>query len=212
MRDCVFLLADGTMEAVFQGFLSRSGCHKSLGTRALNFDPREDILSGINDPRTYTKAHELLRPYQRTHRHAVIVLDNDWEGSPQVEGITDGICANMRASGWRREDFEVIVIDPELENWIWQDSMHVEVAMSYERETISLRLWLQEQGVWAAGAAKPARPKEAFEKVLKRARLPYSSAIHREIAERVSIKHCTDPAFLLLCKSLRRWFPTGELI
>ncbi len=63
MKDCVFLLADGTMEAVFQRFLSRSGCHLSLGTRALNFDPREDIIvNGTKDPGIYTKAHELLRP------------------------------------------------------------------------------------------------------------------------------------------------------
>jgi hypothetical protein len=87
MKDCIFLLADGTMVAMFQGFFSRGGWHQSLQTRAFNVNPREDILSGTNDPRTYRQAHELLRQEQSKFRHAVIVLDNDWDGSPGVETI-----------------------------------------------------------------------------------------------------------------------------
>lgn len=212
MRDCVFLLADGNMEAVFQGFFSRERFHLSLRTGNINFDARIDIVSGLNDPRTYTQAHELLRSYQQTHRYAVIVLDKEWEGSPPTaEEIIENISANMVACGWDREKFEVIVIDPELENWIWQESPHVVEAFEYEGPP-SLRQWLRDQDppMWLDGEAKPRRPKEAVQAVVRMTRVPRSSATYRQITERVSIKGCTDPAFLSLCECLRRWFPAGE--
>jgi hypothetical protein len=213
VRDCVFLLADGTMEAMFRGFFGRSGCHHSLETRAFIFDPSEDIVSGTNDPRTYRQAHELLRPHQRTHRHAVIVLDNDWDGSPGVTAIRADIRQNMCGSGWDDESFEVVVIDPELENWIWQESRYIVEAFAYEGEA-TLREWLRSQDppMWLDGEAKPRRPKEAVETVLRMTRMPRSAAIYRQIIEKVSVRRCTDPAFLLLCESLRRWFPAGGAI
>lgn len=208
MRDCVFLLADGTMEAMFQGFFSRDGCYHSLGTRAFNFDSREDIVSGTNDPRTYSQAHELLRPHQRTHLHAVIVMDNEWSGSPGVEHIRRDVRRNMMASGWDENAFEVIVIDPELENWIWQESPHLVDAFEYEGLQ-PLRNWLRDQDppMWLDGEAKPVRPKEAVEAVLRMTRVPRSAAIYRQISERVSTRRCTDPSFSLFCECMRRWFP-----
>jgi hypothetical protein len=211
MRDCVFLLADGTMEAMFQGFFSRENFHLSLRIRAITFNSREDIVSGINDPRTYTYAHELLRSYQYTHHYALIVMDREWEGSPpSIDEIRDSIRRNMIACGWHEERFEVIVIDPELENWIWQESPHIVEAFGYE-DTMPLRQWLrdQEPSMWLDGDLKPVRPKEAVEAVLRITRIPRSSAIYRQIVERVSIKRCADPAFALLCDCLRKWFPVG---
>ena len=76
----------------------------------------------------YTRAHEFLRPYQKTHRYAVIALDNAWEGSPGVEGIENNISNNMLKTGWEVNNFIVIVIDPELEAWILQDTPVVEQA------------------------------------------------------------------------------------
>lgn len=108
MRDCIFLLADKNMEATFIGFLTREQFHLSLGIRQFEFDIAEDLIvdeSG-NDPGVYTRAHEFLRPYQRTHRYAVIVLDNAWEGSPGVATIENNI---FGCSIIRREDLLVPV-------------------------------------------------------------------------------------------------------
>lgn len=207
MRDCVFLLADGTMEAMFQGFFGRDGCHHSLETRPFSFDSQEDIVSGTNDPRTYTQAHELLS-YQRTHLHAVIVLDKEWSGSPGVDQIRLDIRRNMMASGWDEDAFEVIVIDPELENWLWQESPHLVDAFQYDGLQ-PLRHWLRDQDppMWLDGETKPVRPKEAVEAVLRMTKVPRSAAIYRQITERVSIRRCTDPSFALFCECMRRWFP-----
>jgi hypothetical protein len=81
MRDCIFLLADKNMEAAFSGFFTRSEFHMSLGIREFEFDPQQDIIvEAGNDPGVYTRAHQLISPYLKTHRYAVVVLDNAWEG------------------------------------------------------------------------------------------------------------------------------------
>jgi len=84
MRDCIFLLADAEMKAAFEGFLSRPNFHLSLGTSPFKVDLRKDIIHDAQGkyPGIYTRAHELLRPYVRTHSHGIIVLDNAWDGSP----------------------------------------------------------------------------------------------------------------------------------
>jgi len=101
----------------------------------------------------------------------------------------------------------VIVITPELENWVWSDSPHVDRALGWDRSRAVLRNWLQEKGFLDAGAAKPAHPKEAVELVLRTVRKPRSSAIYFELAQSVSTERCTDPAFLKLRRCLREWFP-----
>ncbi len=162
-----------------------------------------------NDPGVYTRAHQLIRPYQRTHRYAVVVLDNAWEGSPGVEKICNNIMVNLIETGWNEEHCAVIVIDPELEVWILQDNRNVEEAFRF-RQDISLRKWLEQKGLWDASALKPVDPKKAVEDALKLSRTPRSSAIYKNITSKVSVKGCTDTAFDMLCSKMRQWFSIRE--
>lgn len=207
MRDCIFLLADKNMEAAFVGFLTREQFHHSLGIQHFDFDPAQDIIvdeSG-NDPGIYNRAHELIRPYQKSHLHAVIVLDNAWSGSPGVEKIRKHISNNMLQSGWEDGYFVVIVIDPELEVWILQDNANVETALRFKQD-ISLRQWLEKRGLWDVASPKPADPKKAVEAILKASKTPRSSAIYKQITNTISVKRCLDPAFQLLCQTMQQWF------
>ena len=104
MRDCIFLVADKNMEAAFIGFLTRGNFHLNLGIRHFDFDPQQDIIvEAGSDPGIYTRAHELITPYQKTHRYAVVVLDNDWNGSPGVDNISENIMGNLIATGWSQK-------------------------------------------------------------------------------------------------------------
>ncbi|NEQ48438.1 MAG: hypothetical protein F6K00_34875 [Leptolyngbya sp. SIOISBB] len=155
MKDCVFLVADKNMEATFRGFLEREKFHLSLGVGPFDFDVIVD--SGGNDPGVYNYGHELLMPYQKTHRYAVVVLDQAWEGAPASHEIEQDIMANLTASGWTATDCTVIVIVPELEAWIWQDSPHLETAFQFNRAKldVGMRDWLKENGLWPEDAVKP---------------------------------------------------------
>lgn len=207
MKDCVFLLADTNMQEAFRGFLTREDFHLKLQIRPLLFDPLQDMIvdRGGNDPGVYNRAHEILRSYQTKYRYAVIVLDNKWDGSPGVTRIRQHIGDNMCRNGWSAERFSVIVIDPELEIWIWQNSPHIAPACGFT-EFAQLQGWLHERGMWPIGAQKPVQPKKAIEDALRRMRQPRSSAIYRRITSQVSVRRCTDPAFDELRKTLQKWF------
>lgn len=210
-RPCVILVADSNMAAAFRGYLGRNQWHRSIGCTPFAFNPDVggDLLvdEGGNDPGVYTRAHELLRPYLSTHARALVALDCDWEGSPGKQTIVDNITRRLVSNGWENEMVKVIAIEPELENWLWQDNPLVADALRYRGAT-NLRTLLAQQGLWPEADAKPPRPKEATEWVLRQTRRPRSSAIYEELAGRISIRGCTDEAFQELHTTLQGWFPT----
>ena len=208
MRDCIFLVADTNMQAAFEGFLSRVGFHQSLGCGFFDFDPGQDIkvASGDNDPGLYVRGHELLRPFQSSHRHAVVVLDVQWDGSPGAETIKQHLTERICATGWKPGAFQVIVIDPELENWIWQQNELVARGLGFDNAN-ALITDIDIQQAWPDDASKPTRPKETLEAVLEKKRIPRSSAIYKKITARVSVRRCQDGAFQELVEILRTWFP-----
>jgi hypothetical protein len=149
MRDCVFLVADKNMEAAFMGFLGRSQFHQSLGCGVFEFDENQDLLvSGEHDPGVYTRAHELLRSYQKTHHHAVVALDEAWDGAPKAQRIEQKIRQDLELSGWEAEQVEVIVICPELEAWVCHDSPMVEEVLGCKKLNIGLKSYLVAEKLW----------------------------------------------------------------
>ncbi|KPD17348.1 hypothetical protein ADM96_19475 [Burkholderia sp. ST111] len=211
-RPCVILVADSNMAAAFKGYLGRDQWHLSLGCAPFEFnaDIGGDLLvdEGGNDPGVYTKGHELLRPYQKSHDRALVVLDCDWDGSLGKAVIERDITANLVASGWSEDAVKVIVIEPELENWLWQDKPQVAEALKYRGE-LGLRRFLEQHNWWPQGATKPPRPKEAAEWLLRQTKTPRSSSIYQKLAAHISIKGCTDVAFADMHTQLRAWFPAG---
>lgn len=209
-RPCVILVADSNMAAAFRGYLTRGQWHLSLGCAPFDFNPdvgRDLLVDEVgNDPGVYARAHELLRPYLNTHERVLVALDCEWDGSPGKQAIIDDISTRLVRSGWHTETVKVIAIEPELENWLWQDNPLVAQALRYRSEP-RLRTLLAQQGLWPEGEAKPPRPKETVEWVLRQTRQPRSSAIYEELAGRVSIKGCTDAAFMELHATLQSWFP-----
>lgn len=209
-RPCVILVADSNMAATFRGYFKRDGWNLSIGCSHfdINTDVGADLLvdEGGNDPGVYTKGHELLRPYQNSHHRALVVLDCEWEGSPGKVAIVERITACLVASGWAEDAVKVIAIEPELENWLWQDKPQVADVLRYKGDK-SLRQHLADNDLWPADAAKPPRPKEAAEWVLKQTKQPRSSSIYQKLAEHISIKGCTDAAFVEMHAAFLTWFP-----
>lgn len=208
MRDCVFFVADKTMRETFLGFLGREDRNAQLQCGDFDFDPNEDLFfaAGQNDPGLWTRADELLRPFQHTHHKAVVVLDCDWEGSPGQEAILLRISQQMQDSGWEQKRFAVIAIDPELEAWIWQDSPVVDDELRHPGPS-RLRLSLAQRGLWPADQSKPSNPKGVFLQVQEENRVKKSSAVFKRIAASVPVGARTDSEFQRLCAQLRAWFP-----
>lgn len=200
-RDLVVLTADKNAQFAMRGLLERA---PSLGIRRLvpDFFTHPDKDAGV-----LHRASGFLQPFSSTYAHAIVMMDRLGSGKESVDrGVLEHeIEQSLSASGWR-DRAAAIVLDPELEIWVWSDSPRVDDALGWRGRTPSLRSWLQEKGFVQQGASKPTAPKEVLEQALRIVHKPRSSAIYQQLAMTVSVARCTDAAFLKLRRVLQCWF------
>jgi hypothetical protein len=204
MKDLIVLAADGQMRAALERLLeSRNG---ALRIRKISVAIPTHPL---RDPGMIHSGPELLQAQRGNYRHALTICDRHGCGRDKLprEDIERLIEARL-TSDWG-DRAAAIVIDPELENWVWADSPHVAEAIGWPGGMPALRIWLRERGYLAEGQAKPSKPKEALEEALRTTRNKRSSSLYQSLAERVTLTGCADPAFLKLCATLQRWFPSA---
>lgn len=202
MNDLIVLVADKDAEMAIRELLGRAD---ALKIRTIRF---EIIRSSDHDPGVVRQAVSLLRLYLKRSRHALVLLDRTGSGrdSDSRECIERSLELELKQNGWQGR-CAAIVIDPELEIWVWSDSPEVDRALGWTGRTPDLRTWLQNAHLLAHNDAKPGNPKEAMTRALREAQRPRSSALFSQLAGKVSIRRCTDPAFAKLRRTLHEWFP-----
>lgn len=205
MKDLVVLVADKNMKFGIDAILSR---HNSLNIRSILYD---SFIHPLRDPGVYDKAGDFLRQFLREYSYAIVFLD--YEGSGQEGKLPDEIANKIRAglekNGWQ-DRAEVFVFNPELEIWIWTESLYTANALGWNSYP-ELKSWLSDKQVlWQQNSFKPERPKFAMEIALKEKRIPRSSSIYREIAQKVNLDRCKDDSFVNLKDVLRQWFPNEK--
>jgi len=199
--DLVVVVADGGIEQAIRGMLTRPPALGIRPLKGLEFPKLKELDAG-----TYTRGHELAALYKDTHEHALIVFDLEWEGRPSDDpaflerNVEDGLKAVWGARG------RCVVIDPELEVWVWSDSPHVATGLGWGGMP-ALRQWLETKGLWNAADAKPDDPKGAYLAAIEAKKVQKSNANFRALAETVSFSRCHDRSFQRLGKILRGWFP-----
>ncbi len=202
-KDLVVLTADRDTSATIQGLLSRP---RALGIREVTADY---FVDERRDPGCRTRGHELLRPFAKRYDHGLLVFDREGCGQEREasrEELEESVRARVTQTGWGNRA-EVIVLDPELEIWVWSDSPHVDSVLGWDT---GLRETLCNEGFLEEGEMKPARPKEAVEWALRKAGKPRSSSLYRRLASQVSLNRCIDPAFAKFKATLQGWFPAVE--
>ena len=207
MRELVILVADSTMEAVLRAFFGRESWDLTLQCGQFDVWPEEDIFHDPlhTDGGVHKSAQELLRPYLSTHSRAMVVLDQKFGGQLPAADVRQDILARLNQNGWH-DRCEVVVVDPELEVWLWQNSPHVKQALMFSG---SLRQHLQDNGQWPAGAPKPLEPKETIQALVKAKKALKTKVVYSRIARSISIQGCTDQSFDLFANTIRLWFPQG---
>lgn len=210
--DLLFFVADKNMAEAVGGLLERDQIHRIVGCAPFTFDARRDIkvAAGHNDPGLYVRANELLRPLARDYAHAVVIVDEEWEGSPGPTEIEQKLRAHLDDAGWTAQTSLGLCVRPEADVWLWSDSPHSAKALGWTSWDV-LRPRLEQEGLLVAGNAKPARPKEAAEWALNNSpgkKVPRSSAIYRQVSSHVSVQRCKDDALIQLLNALRVWFPS----
>lgn len=201
MIDLVCLVADKNMEAVVQSLL---GKHPALGIRSIT---SEIIHHPQHDPGCYRSPASLLGLYSRQARHALVLLDRAWDGVPDkssvdLEADIDRSIAHL-GNGWAKS----IVIDPELEVWLFTRSPRLDDALGWRDRKPPLAEELARRGSWPMDAAKPIAPKATMLWALSRVGKQKSSSIYRQIVANLGLARCTDPSFLRFKSALQAWFP-----
>jgi hypothetical protein len=200
----VMLVPGKNERETFEGLLTSR--QESLGIRNIHF---EILVHPRRDPGCFLEAPVVLQPYQKRAEYSLVVLDH--QGSGQENRSTDIVAKDLldrlKKSGWKKKRTAVLILQPELENWVWSDSREVDRAIGWQSHTPNLRRWLATNNLWPQGTIKPPKPKECLEAALREVRIKRSSAIYRQLAERVGLQRCQDQGFLQFRNLMRNWFP-----
>lgn len=201
-KDLVILVADGTMEFAVRGIINRSQAIKIREVTPVFYVHPE------HDPGCALRGHSFLATFAKQFAHALIMLDHKGSGQEKStrENLEAEIEERLSQSGWGNRA-TAVVIDPELEMWVWSDSPHVDSILGWEGRKPALRLWLQQNRYLQANQVKPENPKETLELALKVVGKPRSSSLYKHLAQKVSFERCVDPSFVKLKTILQTWFP-----
>ncbi|MYA89911.1 MAG: hypothetical protein F4X97_15910 [Boseongicola sp. SB0662_bin_57] len=206
MKDLFVLAADADIEATMRDLLNRR--RPALGIRDIKFTM---IRHMHRDPGCRREAAKVASSYINDHECALVLFDKDGSGDEGTERqlIQNAVEEDLRRSGWENRS-KAIVIEPELETWVWSASANVGKVLGWNEGTVELRKWLGEQGLWPDDNAKPPNPKSALERAMKRKNLSPNALTFKALAERVSLQNCQDPAFLEVRETLQGWFPAAS--
>lgn len=200
MKDLVLLVADKNAQFALKGALSRP---EALGIRPIEFEFR--VHPG-RDGGTRKTGPEMLALDRRRFQHALLVLDFEGCGTDLPKATALEAQLDERLSAHWKQSAKSIVIEPELDVWVWGADNALEAAIEWPAGK-GVREWLREKGFAFEANEKPRRPKEALEAALRIPGLPRSSALYQTIAEKISLRRCSDEAFIRLRKRLVEWFP-----
>lgn len=202
MKDLIVAVADSYQEKVLEALLPR--IPHSSSTAPFNY---EIIRNPGKDSGSYNDSHELLRPFINQYKYALVIFDFEGTGVEHLtrQEVENNVQSFMDKNGWEGRN-AVIVIQPELETWMWMNNANVEQAIGWESD-LSLYNWARQEGLMAPDANKPKRPKETLEKAMRLSGTPLSASIYKNIAQTVSYRKCEDGAFNDLIQQFKNWFP-----
>jgi hypothetical protein len=203
-QDLIILAADTDAEFALEGVLSRP---ERLGIRSLRYKIDQHPM---RDGGCRSQGVSYLRAFRKQFKHSLLIFDHEGCGAEgeSAGAIETRMEAEMDKAGWAGQS-AVIVIEPELDAWVWSDSPHVSDILGWKTQSQDLHAWLESEGWIEQKGIKPHRPKEALDAVLRKVRKPHTAALYRDLAENVSLQGCTDRAFAKLRSILLRWFKEG---
>lgn len=201
-RDLYVLVADQDMAETMRALLGRPDSLK-IGRVEYNVEKHQG-----RDPGCRTDSVRRLRPQIQDSRYALVMFDKEGCGqeSTSREDIQRQVEQDLSRNGWEGRS-KAIVIDPELETWVWSASNKVPEILGWTADYSNLKAWLASKGLWPSHATKPPDPKQAMRAALREKNQRVSSSLFGQLAESVTLSGCQCPAFNELIDTLQRWFP-----
>ena len=201
--DLVILVPGKDEREILDGLLASR--RPSLGIRNIEYD---FATAPMRDSGCFHNGHSLLRTFCERASRALVLFDHHGSGQQDqdVSWVEEDLRARLAANGWG-ERAQVVVVEPELETWIWSPSPVVDEVLGWRGRAPPLREWLKGRGDWPNNRSKPRNPKASVGAALREAGIPRSPRLYRKLAERVSLARCDDRAFQRFVDLLQAWFP-----
>lgn len=179
MKDLSVLTADADMLAVFRAILDRPD---ALGIRSISFEINRHVN---RDAGVFGTGPEPLRAIpKKDFRYFVVAFDHHGSGCNRPPDQCARTVQDRLDSCTFTDRSAVVVIDPELEEWLWRDPS----AITNHAE-----------------ADATSDPKEKLRQVFKRKPRPQD---FEQIAARADLQAWnSSPSFRILKETLQNWFP-----
>lgn len=204
-KDLIVIAADKQIQRTIETLIS----HRSQALRIPQITV--DVLRHPQkDPGCRMASEALLVPLRGQYRKAVVIFDYSGSGENNLapEDLETSLEQRFESRGWEPDTVAFVVIDPELEAWVFgatHHHLHSAVAWS---QPGTAKDWLVERGLLAGGEMKPQDPKAAVMALLALEKKPLASEVFVDLARRVGLNRCQDRAFQKFRTTLQRWFPT----
>jgi hypothetical protein len=202
VRDLLAIVEGKDDAAVLRAVLIRP---RDLGIRSITFHT-EQRASGM-----IARGPELAREQRREFRYVLCLWDHQGSGQEakppsRVQGEVQARLNRNTLKGCSK----ALVIDPELEVWLWQDLAAIAQVLGVEDSALQgwLAEWRDEQfPTLTVEEVLLRQPKEAFEQVIRRAGLKPAAALRERVAAAADLHQwAQESSFRLLRRTLRRWF------
>ncbi len=201
MKDILVLTADKDAELMLKALLDR--LPRSEKIREFNFDI---ITHPKRDPGVVNQSVEYVRPYIKDYRFLLVFFDHEGSGKEKKAKLELElqIEKELDSNGWQDRN-ACIILEPELESWLWVNKTHLHQIMDWEHQE-DVYQWIKTKG-FSCINSKPVRPKEAFESALKYQKIPRSSSLYVTLAEKADYLDCIDTSFTKFINTIRNWIP-----
>lgn len=201
-KDLLALVADADILAALRGLFDKR--RKSLSLADFTF---EFAAHPERDPGCRLRCQDFLAPFIKQYRFALVVFDRDGSGTSDTrENVERDVESRLAGRGWKDRS-AAIAIEPEIEQWVWNDSPHVATELGWKDQSAALDQFLRDRGFLPSISAKPTPPKEAMEAVMRAKKKRRSSSVYEKLARSVGLASCSDAAFHKLRDVLQGWFP-----
>lgn len=129
--DLVILVPGRDERETLDGLLTSR--RASLGIRELNHD---FVTAPMRDPGCFQSAQSILRPFCNRASHALVLFDHHGSGQHLRESfeVEADVRARLADNGWD-DRAEVVVVEPELEAWVWTPSPVVDEVLGWRHQS-----------------------------------------------------------------------------
>jgi hypothetical protein len=213
LKELIIVVPDLPIQETVKALLTKR--YRTLGIKELK--EKEDFVIEKplnNDSGCRIAVENGLQELQNKFAHVLVIFDKygcGWETIPSSE-IEETLEKSLIRNGWEKNQIAIVVIEPEIEIWVWGDWKKLETILGWEadRQGVELKNWLVNENLLKPEAKKPDNPEEALERVLTKIRRrkvkKLESATFGELAEKINFKDCEDRAFNKLREVVYKWF------